>query len=349
MTQILAWDIGGANIKAARLALQGDQAGQVQVVSRPFEIWREKDHLPEALGEIHSQLFPTGMPQALAVTMTAELSDVFATKREGVTFILESIRNCFPDPEIYVLNLSGQFMPVCEALVQPLDYAASNWLASAQWIARKFPECLMVDVGSTTTDILPILDGKINVVGRTDMERLASGELVFTGVLRTNLAAIVQAVPVAGRCCRVAAEYFAVSGDVHLILGHLRPQDYTCGTPDGQPASLASARRRLARLVCADTEMLSAGEIDEMAEYIHARQVSQVREGLGQVLSRLPDLRRSPVVVVGSGAFLGLAAAKSMNLAIADLAGTWGRKELAVLPCVSAAHLLAEQWTNRSI
>jgi (4-(4-[2-(gamma-L-glutamylamino)ethyl]phenoxymethyl)furan-2-yl)methanamine synthase len=347
LTQILAWDIGGANIKAARLALQGDQAGQVRVVSRPFEIWREKDHLPEALSEIHAQLFSTATPQALAVTMTAELSDVFTTKRDGVTFVLESIRSCFPDPAIYVLNLSGQFMPVCEALAHPLDYAATNWLASGQWIARKFPECLMVDVGSTTTDILPILNGKLNVAGRTDMERLASGELVFTGVLRTNLATIVQAVPVAGRCCRVASEYFSVSGDVHLILGHLRPQDYTCATPDGQPASLASARRRLARLVCADTEMLSDGEIDAMAEYIYARQVFHVREGLSQVLSRLPDLRRSPVVVVGSGAFLGLAAAKSMNLTIADLAGTWVREELEVLPCVSAAHLLAEQWTDR--
>jgi probable H4MPT-linked C1 transfer pathway protein len=331
------------------LPLQGDQAGQVQVMSRPFEIWREKDRLPEALSEIYSQLFSTGMPQALAVTMTAELSDVFETKRDGVTFVLESIRSCFPDLPIYVLNLSGRFMPVCAALAQPLDYAATNWLASAQWIARKFPECLIVDVGSTTTDILPILDGKLNVVGRTDMERLASGELVFTGVLRTNLAAIVQTVPVAGRRCRVASEYFAVSGDVHLVLGHLRPQDYTCGTPDGQSPSLASARRRIARLVCADTEMLSAGEIDAMAEYIHARQVSQVREGLSQVLSRLPGLRRAPVVVVGSGAFLGLAAAKSMDLTIADLAGTCGREELAVLPCVSAAHLLAEQWTDRTL
>jgi (4-(4-[2-(gamma-L-glutamylamino)ethyl]phenoxymethyl)furan-2-yl)methanamine synthase len=349
LTQILAWDIGGANIKAARLALQGEQAGLVQVVSRPFEIWREKDQLPEALSEIYFQLFSTGMPQALAVTMTAELSDVFATKRDGVTFILESIRSCFPDLAVYVLNLSGQFMPVSEALAHPLDYAATNWLASAQWVARNYPECLMVDVGSTTTDIIPILDGKLNVVGRTDMARLVSGELVFTGVLRTNLAAIVQTVPVAGRRCRVASEYFAVSGDVHLILGHLRPQDYTCATPDGQLPSLASARRRLARLVCADTEMLSAGEIDAIAEYIYARQVSQLREGLSQVLSRLPGLRRSPVVAVGAGAFLGLAAAQSMNLAIADLAGTWDRKELAVLPCVSAAHLLAEQWTDRSI
>jgi (4-(4-[2-(gamma-L-glutamylamino)ethyl]phenoxymethyl)furan-2-yl)methanamine synthase len=349
LTQILAWDIGGANIKAVRLALQRNQARQVKVVSRPFEIWREKDHLPEALSEIHSHLFSTEMPQAIAVTMTAELSDVFATKRDGVTFILESIRSCFPDLAIYVLNLSGQFMPVCEALAHPLDCAATNWLASAQWVARKFPECLMVDVGSTTTDILPILDGKLNVVGRTDMARLTSGELVFTGILRTNLAAIVQTVPVAGRRCRVASEYFAVSGDVHLVLGHLRTQDYTCATPDGQPPSVASARRRLARLVCADTEMLSAGEIDAMAEYIYVRQVSQVCEGLSQALSRLPGLRRSPLVVVGSGAFLGLAAAKSMNLTIADLAATWDREELAVLPCVSAAHLLAEQWTDRSL
>jgi probable H4MPT-linked C1 transfer pathway protein len=249
---------------------------------------------------------------------------------------------------MYVLNLSGEFMPVRDALLHPADFAATNWVASAQWVAQEFPNCLLVDVGSTTTDILPILDGQINVAGRTDTARLASGELVFTGILRTNLAAIVQTVPVAGRSCRVASEYFSVSGDVHLILGHLGPQDYTCSTPDGQPPSLDSARRRLARLVCADTEMLSADEIDEIARYVYVRQVCQVREGLGQVLSRVPGLRRHPVVVVGSGAFLGLAAAKSMDLDIADLSDTWGREELAVVPCVAAAHLLAKQLKDRS-
>ena len=157
---------------------------------------------------------------------------------------------------------------------------------------------------------------RLSVVGRTDPARLASGELVFTGVLRTNLAAIVQSVPVAGRNCRVASEYFAISGDVHLILGHLRPEDYTCSTPDGRPPSVDSARRRLARLVCADIEMLSTAEIDEMAEYIYEQQIRQIREGLSQVLSRLPRLRKHPVIVVGAGAFLGLAAAKSLDLEI---------------------------------
>jgi (4-(4-[2-(gamma-L-glutamylamino)ethyl]phenoxymethyl)furan-2-yl)methanamine synthase len=341
LTRILAWDIGGANIKAARLSPRGNTEGGV--VSRPFEIWREKDRLREVLCDICSRLFPAENPEAVAVTMTAELSDIFATKREGVTFVLESLRACLPDPVMYVLSQSGTFLPIGDALPHAQDFAATNWLASAQWVAEKFSNCLLVDVGSTTTDILPVLDGRVHVAERSDMARLASGELVFTGALRTNLASIVQTVPVAGRTCRVASEYFAVSGDVHLILGNLRPEEYTCGTPDGQPPSPDSARRRLARLVCADTEMLSADEIDSMARYIFAQQVRQVREGLNQVLTRVPGLRPYPVIVVGAGAFLGLAAAKSLDLKIADLGDTWSGEELAVIPCVAAAHLLARQ------
>ncbi|MER3515209.1 MAG: H4MPT-linked C1 transfer pathway protein, partial [Chloroflexota bacterium] len=115
--------------------------------------------------------------------------------------------------------------------------------------------------------------------GRTDLERLMAGELVYTGALRTHLAAIVHSVPVRGRFCRVASKYFAISGDVHLILGHVRPEEYTCPTPDGRPPTVASARGRLARLVCADTEMLSVAEIKAIARYIHTQQVEQIAQG----------------------------------------------------------------------
>jgi (4-(4-[2-(gamma-L-glutamylamino)ethyl]phenoxymethyl)furan-2-yl)methanamine synthase len=229
-----------------------------------------------------------------------------------------------------------------EARLKPLEFAATNWLASSQYVAKQYANCLLIDVGSTTTDILPILDGQVRVNARTDMARLASGELIFTGALRTNLAAIVQSVPVAGQYCRVASEYFAVSGDVHLILGYLRPQDYSCATPDGRPPSIESARGRLARLVCADTEMLSAAEIEEMARYIYERQVCQIREGIEQVISRLPELRGYPVIILGAGAFLGKAAAESAGLEIGNMINEWGREELAVAPCLAAAYLLAE-------
>jgi (4-(4-[2-(gamma-L-glutamylamino)ethyl]phenoxymethyl)furan-2-yl)methanamine synthase len=339
---ILGWDIGGANLKVACVDILGDRIDRVQVASRPFEIWREKDRLPDLLQSLSAATAPDGRASAMAITITAELSDVFATKREGIVYVLDSFQHCFPDLPGYVLNLSGAWVSLSDAYGNPLEFAATNWLASAHYVARQFPDCILIDVGGTTTDILPIRNGQVQVRGRTDMARLASGELVFTGVLRTNLAAIVQWVPVSGRYYRVASEYFAVSGDVHLILGFLSPQDYTCTTPDGRPPSIESARGRVARLVCADIEMLSAAEIDEMARYIHDRQVRQIQAGLNQVILRLPELRGCPAILLGSGAFLGQAAAERMGLKIGAMTDGWGAKALAVAPCLAAADWLAE-------
>jgi len=342
MIGVLGWDIGGANVKAARLAPGRGRAGRTSVVSRPFEIWRDKKKLPAVLRSISAELSGSRNPGAYVVTMTAELSDVFETKREGVRFVLESVQSCFPKIPGYALNLSGEVWPLSRALESPLDYAATNWVASATWVAEKFPGCLLVDVGGTTTDLVPIVDGRIRTGGRTDMDRLASGELVFTGALRTNLAAVVQSVPVAGRRCRVASEYFAVSGDVHLILGHLRPRDYTCSTPDGRAPSVESARGRLARLVGADAEMLSAADIDSMARFIADRQVDQIAGGMRQVLSRFPVLRGGCAVIAGCGEFLGAAAARSVGLEPTPPGGGATRAQREVLPSVAAARLLAK-------
>jgi probable H4MPT-linked C1 transfer pathway protein len=346
---IVGWDIGAANVKAAWSARGRNCRPQVRAATKPFEIWREKDRLPEVLHAVFDSLGCERPPQAMAVTMTAELSDIFSTKREGVLFVLESLRNCLPELESYVFGLSGEFVPLNEARTHPLEFAATNWLASAQWIAGQVPDCLLLDVGSTTTDILPILHGEVIVSGRTDTERLSSGELVFTGALRTNLAAIVRSVPVAGRPCRVASEYFAVSGDVHLLLGHLQPKDYTCTTPDGRPPSVESARKRIARLVCGDTETLSASEIDELARYICAQQILQIREALNQVISRTPGLRHHPVIVLGAGAFLGAAAAGALGLTIRDLSDDWGKEALAAGSCLAVAQLLMDHLNTGSL
>jgi probable H4MPT-linked C1 transfer pathway protein len=345
MTSIIGWDIGAANVKAVRW---GGQAGRSRTASRPFEIWREKSRLGEVLQSVQDSVVKGVVPDAMAVTMTAELSDVFETKREGVLFVLSTFRKCFPAADTHVFGLSGEFVPLEKALARPLDFAASNWLAAAVWIARQNPDCLYIDVGSTTTDILPIVAGQVCVRGRSDLDRLSSGELVYTGAQRTNLAAIVQSIPISGRIFRVASEHFAISGDVHLILGNLNAGDYTCATPDGQLPSVDSARARLARLVCADVEMLSTGEIDEMAQYISTQQVFQIGEGIEQVLAQHRSLRDRPVIVSGLGSFLAVAAAKSVGLEIGHLEGSLRREELVVAPCLAVAQLLAEHLGSQS-
>lgn len=346
MIHIVGWDIGGANVKAAYLVIEDGHIHSLRVALQPFEIWRAKDRLPEILQASLAAVLPHQTPVVHAVTMTAELSDVFTTKRKGVQFVFESLQTAFPGDEMYALNLAGRFELLSAAKNHLHDFAAANWVASASWLARQFPDCLLIDVGSTTTDIIPILDGKLAATGRTDLERLAAGELVYTGLLRTNLAAIVQSVPLQGRFCRVASEYFAISGDIHLILGHISPPDYVCPTPDGRAPTLDSARARLARLVCADTEQLSPGEIDALAAHIYLQQVRQIEDGISQVLSRLPALRAFPVLTLGSGAFLAAEAAQHLGLDMLSTPGDWIQPDSSLspgdaAPCVAAALLLA--------
>jgi probable H4MPT-linked C1 transfer pathway protein len=288
-------DIGGANTKAAW--------HDGTTLSRPFEIWRDPQELVAVLREL-------GPADAVAVTMTAELSDAFRTKREGVAFVLDAVEAVFDDPR--VLTTAGELISVDAARGRPWDVAAANWVATALAVAEEHPDSLLVDVGSTTADVIPIAGGRIAASGRNDLERLMASELVYTGALRTNLAAIAPRVPVRGGWCPVASELFAISADVHLVLGHL--DAYDCPTPDGRPATEEFARERIARLVCSDIEQLGAEEIDAIAEYLHGEQVRQIADA-----ARNHD---GPVVAAGTGAFLAREVAARLGRPVTDT--TWG-------------------------
>jgi (4-(4-[2-(gamma-L-glutamylamino)ethyl]phenoxymethyl)furan-2-yl)methanamine synthase len=182
---------------------------------------------------------------------------------------------------------------------------------------------------------VPIAGGRVAATGHNDLERLLAGELVYTGVLRTNLAAIARRVPVRGGWCPVASEYFAISADVHLVLGHLEPEAYDCPTPDGRPATVAFARERIARLVCSDAEQLHADEIDAIAAFLHGEQLRQVEDAARHVA--LPP--EAPVVAVGSGAFLGREVAARLGRVVAT--PPWGSTGGEAAPAAALAALLA--------
>jgi probable H4MPT-linked C1 transfer pathway protein len=182
---------------------------------------------------------------------------------------------------------------------------------------------VVVDVGSTSTSIIPVVDGCVSAAGKTDLKKLMVGELVYTGSLRTNVAAIVDSVPLRGGTARVASELFAQSGDIHLVLGNISEEEYTTETADGRGKTRGEALARLARVVCADTEMLTEKEIVQIARYVYERQVEQVADGLKQVYSRVKSLTTAkvPVVVTGIGkTLIAEAAARKVGVdAVVDL------------------------------
>jgi probable H4MPT-linked C1 transfer pathway protein len=338
--RVIGWDIGGANVKAALVTVGGGRT-EVRTVSRAFEIWKDRTALHGVLKSVAADL---PVAEATAVTMTAELSDVFRTKREGVAFVLDAVGAISPSP-LAVFTTDGAFLSAAEAVSRPLEVAASNWMATALLVARHVPEALLVDIGSTTTDVVPIQGGRVLAHGRTDPERLLAGELVYTGVVRTNVAAIVDRLPLWGGQCPVAAEYFAVSGDVHVLLGHLDPVAYTGSTPDGRAPDAAGAAERLARVVCADAEMLSAREIESLARAVADAQVRQVAMALEQVGGRFSA--RLPVIATGLGAFLAHRAAAVRGSSCRNLSDVLGVDVGLAAPAVAVAWLLADPGPTR--
>jgi (4-(4-[2-(gamma-L-glutamylamino)ethyl]phenoxymethyl)furan-2-yl)methanamine synthase len=330
---VTGWDIGGANLKAARL----DEDG-LRVVQEPFAIWQHRDELADALADLAARLGPA--PRA-AITMTAELSDAFRTKREGVAFVLDAVRAALPEVELAIFGVDGRFHDLAAARADPLLVAASNWVATALLVARQHPDCLLVDIGSTTADIIPIAGGRVAAVGRTDPERLVRGELLYTGALRTTVCAIVRRVPLWGRWCPVAAEHFATAQDVHLLTGDLAPEQCLSPTADGRPATPPFAAERLARVVCADLEMLNDGEIRAIAQYIAAEQVRQIADAIALV--RSASAARGPVIAAGAGAFLARAAAARLGLECRALGATLGEEAGYAAPAAALAILLSEQ------
>jgi probable H4MPT-linked C1 transfer pathway protein len=321
-------DVGGANTKAARLC-----GGSLRTVSRPFEVWRDRQALSTVLRDVAAEV-AAGPADAVAITMTAELSDAFRTKREGVAFVLDAAEAALGDRPLRVLTTAGELVSMEAARARPWDAAAANWMATALAVADAHPDALLIDVGSTTADIVPIAAGRVAASACNDLERLLAGELVYTGVLRTSLAAIAPRVPVRGGWCPVSSECFAISADVHLVLGRLAPEAYDCPTPDGRPATVAFSRERIARLVCADVEQLDRDEVDAIAAFLGEEQLRQIEHAARRVQRPLP--LAAPVVAVGSGAALAREVAARLGRTVAP----WGDGG-EVAPAAALAALLA--------
>jgi probable H4MPT-linked C1 transfer pathway protein len=333
MGGVIGLDVGGANTKAV-----WRDGVQRRTVSRPFEVWREREALEAVLREVVAEVAPEPV-DAVALTTTAELSDAFRTKREGVGFVLDAAEAALDARQLLALTTAGELVPVTEARARPLDVAAANWVASALAVAGLHADALMIDVGSTTVDVIPIAAGRVAAVGRTDLDRLLAGELVYTGALRTNLAAIAPRVPVRDCWCPVTSELFAISADVQLILGHITRDAYTCATPDGRPPSVEYARERVARLVCSDAEQLAAEEIDAIAAFLHAEQVRQIEAAARRVGGRFEGA--PPVIPLGAGAFIAREAAQRLRRNVVELPGSAAERDAA--PAAALAELLAKR------
>jgi (4-(4-[2-(gamma-L-glutamylamino)ethyl]phenoxymethyl)furan-2-yl)methanamine synthase len=292
----LGLDIGGANIKVA------DGLGYAR--SYPFALWQKPNELAQELRMVISEAPPS---VHLAVTMTGELADCFATKAEGVKFILEALQTASDNRHTRVYLCDGRMVTPQVALLNPMAAAASNWHVLAQFASRFVVRetSLLIDIGSTTTDIIPIVAGKPKATGTTDTTRLLNYELVYTGVERTPVCGLVSQVPYRGEQCPVALEYFATMYDVYLLLEQMPENPLDVRTADGRPATKKHARDRMARVIAADCEEFNHRDAIAIAEAVAEAQLQKIAAAVRQVVAHLPQPPQS-ILLSGQGEYLGL-------------------------------------------
>jgi probable H4MPT-linked C1 transfer pathway protein len=228
--------------------------------------------------------------------------------------------------------------------------ASANWHASARFVARHRPQALFIDIGSTTTDIVPLRGGQVEAMGYTDDERLVSEELVYTGATRTPVMAVAESVPFAGQRQRLMAEHFATMADVHRLTDALPDDADQLPAADGRGKTAEESARRLARTLGRDLQSADIADWRRLAAHLAERQLQTLHAAIDRVLSRGVLGDDAPIVGAGVGRFLLRPLVERLRRPYVDFAslveGEPATREWAArcAPAAAVAILAADGW-----
>jgi len=320
MVQTIGIDIGGANTKVA------SASGTARSFYLP--LWRKND-LAGFLQRVKDEF----QPGRVGIVITGELADAFTSKKEGICSIAAAVNSVFSKP--YYLNVYGELTQGI-AEKNALLYAASNWVASAAFLTESVKNCIFTDVGSTTSDVIPIKHGKPIALTK-DFERLRQYELIYAGVLRTNIATILRDINLNGKNYKLSTELFSITADVHRVLGNIGEADYVCDTPDSQSRDLEACYQRIARVLLCDISELGKENAYEVARQVEHAQINELAEALA---FQAQEHELHTVVGAGLGEFLIAKAALKAGIEFRLLSQQYGHALSSVFPAFAVAQLI---------
>ena len=315
-TNSIGWDIGGAHVKAAVINPLGDV---IAVYQQPCPLWKGLDQLRSAVTRILAEA--SGWHCRQAITMTGELVDLFDDRDDGVKQIINTMTTLLPQSHCLVFAGLAGFIEADQVKVS--DYqaiASANWLASASFAAQKVGNGLFVDIGSTTTDILLLNDGNVLAQGYTDYQRLRSQELIYTGIVRTAVMAVVQTVRDQNQEIGIMAEYFATMADVYRVTGELNELHDQTETADGAEKTTTASARRLSRMIGSDFFPEELPRWQQFAEAIRGQQLQKIQRGCEYRMQTVAFSKTTPLIGAGVGRFLVKKIAQSSGYPYLDFA-----------------------------
>lgn len=339
---IAGWDVGGAHVKLA--AWVDDNlvyAGQV-----PCALWKGAHELDQAIDWCRRQL--PADTRTHAITMTGELCDLFADRAVGVQSITERLRVGLNGADLWFFAGDKGYVGIDEVPQWYTSIGSANWLATASFVAKHVSHGLLIDIGSTTTDMVLLQGGKARFRGLTDAGRLKSEELIYTGVVRTSVMAVASRVPFDGEWQGLANEHFASMADVYRLTGELGNHWDQHESADGRGKSIDESAARLARMLARDSAEARMADWRQAAAYLRECQMTLLGAALQRHLSRSDARDADTLVGAGCGRFLVRELADRFGLGYQDFAQLVPGVQVSAeaiagcAPAVASAYLLAE-------
>jgi (4-(4-[2-(gamma-L-glutamylamino)ethyl]phenoxymethyl)furan-2-yl)methanamine synthase len=297
---VVGWDIGGAHVKAS--LLQGGDV--IDAAQWPCPLWLGLEHLHQALAAAHRR-WPSLQEARHAVTMTGEMVDLFADRQDGVQRIAATLAQTFRADTLRFFAGDAGWCGHDEVVAHWRHIASANWLATALHCAMHIEgNAVLIDIGSTTTDLIALRRGSVLTAARTDAERLCSGELLYHGVVRTPLCALTQRIAWCGDEHNVMNEFFATTADVHRLTGELDAAHDQAASADGATKDTHATRQRLARMIGLDARDGAAEDWLAFAHEWKRHQLNALRIELARVKAHHGLADDTLLINAGCGDFL---------------------------------------------
>lgn len=303
----IGWDIGGAHLKAVLV----DESGRVlEAIQRVCPLWQGLGKLNAAVDDVLKVMGAGDVHHA--VTMTGELADIFINRRDGVNKISSLMSEKLGKNSWFYAGEKG-FVTLSEIDELHTQIASANWHASASYVAKKIDQGLLIDIGSSTTDLILLKDAKPANEGFSDAERMRADELVYTGVVRTPLMALAQRITFNDQQYHIAAEHFSTTADIYRITGDLTEMEDMAPTADGAGKTPEASMRRIARMLGHDKEDASDASWLALAQSFKLQQLKQLESAISNLLARNRIHQDAPFIGAGAGAFLVRELAQRFN------------------------------------
>jgi probable H4MPT-linked C1 transfer pathway protein len=303
---IVGIDIGHTNIKIACSTL--DEFPAVRSASFSFSTIG---------GMIEKLVSFVPHPDIAVVTQTICASRYFfSSLKKGTYYIVDLTEKLFGEKVRYP-SLSYKLYSPEEAKNHYLDVSCRNWAATC-YLATYFnllEEGLVIDCGTISTDIVPILSSAPVTLDDNDhiYTRLKTGELFWSGLYFTHLYSISDRVVL--DCEEFLVNPFArtMIFDAYVILGIISPEEVIAKFSDLHDRSFISFESCVDRMldtIAADRELLTANDAKKIAQFFVEKQREKTKMAIKKVLSDAnkkykTDLKVAAIAGAGKDIILG--------------------------------------------